>query len=135
MTKTYLALVPVTIQTDSNGQLLGMPSVYPVKHDEAVDFVVADPVRVVVSFDQSSCLTQTGPFYLDGSDPSTSGTGPIPVRADAERGPYPFTVAPDTRPGAGAYKKPGDFEAKQGELEVSTDPEEEDEEKKKDKRG
>ncbi|KFA89106.1 hypothetical protein [Archangium violaceum] len=132
MTKTYVPIVPVTIQSDSNGQLQNMPSVYPVTHGQSVDFVVEDPIQVVVSFDQSSCLTKTGPFYLDGSDPTKAATGPLEVLPDAA-GRYPFTVAPDTSsPASGAYKKPGDFEAKQGELEVSPDPEE-DEEKGKGK--
>ncbi|WPB77833.1 hypothetical protein KYC5002_01540 [Archangium violaceum] len=131
--KTYVPIVPVTIQSDSNGQLLNMPLVYPVNHGESVDFVVADPVRVVVSFDQSSCLVDAGPFYLDGGNPSKAATGPLAVLPNA-KGRYPFTVAPDTSPVPGAYKKPGDFEAKQGELEVSPDPEGEDE-KRKGKRG
>jgi hypothetical protein len=37
-------------------------------------------------------------------------------------GRYPFTVAPDTGSGSGAYKGgPGEHEAKQGELDVSPD--------------
>ncbi|MFE8603339.1 hypothetical protein [Archangium violaceum] len=131
--KTYVPIVPVTIQSDSNGQLQNMPFVYPVNHGESVDFVVADPVRVVVSFDQSSCLVDAGPFYLDGGNPLKAATGPLAVLPNA-KGRYPFTVAPDTSsPVPGAYRKPGDFEAKQGELEVSPDPEEE--EKRKGKRG
>ncbi|AKJ08343.1 Hypothetical protein AA314_09969 [Archangium gephyra] len=111
----------VNIQADTNGQLQSLSSVYPVKRGEAVDFVVQDPVQVVVSFDRGSCLTESGPFYLDGSDPAKAGTGPISVSPDAS-GRYPFTVAPDTRSGSGKSKgRPGDHEAKQGELDVSTD--------------
>ncbi|OJT19170.1 hypothetical protein BO221_37370 [Archangium sp. Cb G35] len=127
--KTYLPTVPVNIQSDSNGQLQSLPSVYPVTHGQSVNFVVTDNSQVVVSFVNSSCLIESGPFHLDGRRSDKAATGPLEVLSTAG-GRYPFTVEPDTTssPGSGEYKKPGDFEAKQGELEVATDPKEEDEE-------
>lgn len=118
--RTYLDVVIVNIQSDSNG-LQALSGVYPVKRSGTVDFVVQGPGRVVVTFDKGSCLVNPGPFHLDGSDPTTAATGPMAVLPDAE-GRYPFTVAPDTGSGSGAYKGgPGEHEAKQGEVDVSPD--------------
>lgn len=119
---TYLDVVIVNIQSDSNG-LHALSEVYPVKRSGSVAFVVQDPVRVVVKFnkERGSCLVDTGPFHLDGSDPAKAGTGPMAVLHDA-KGRYRFTVEPDTGSGFGAYTGgPGEHEAKQGEVDVSPD--------------
>lgn len=90
-----------------------------IQHGDTVTFEVDGGRSVEVSFNSTSCLTSHGPFYLGGS--AAASTQPLSVSPSAMKAKYFFTV--DSEGGRQSNARTGgNLEAKQGELDVTTDP-------------
>jgi hypothetical protein len=99
------------------------PPLYPsgntVHRNDTVTFLVEGIIGdIVVTFDTPSCFTSPGPLTIHASTFAVSMQQET-VSSTVTKGPYGFTVTlPDE-----TRRRYHNWEAKRGELDVSTDPE------------
>lgn len=114
----------ITITIERNADLRYSPSP-DVRRGDIVTFKLHDvPYEVEIQFDDASCFSNPGPFYLNGSNLLTSESLHT-VATNASLGEYPFTVTifdGTARSQTGNVRKGGELETKKGGIDVTTDP-------------
>jgi hypothetical protein len=118
----------ITIEIQPNEEVRYSPGSLVRRGDTVTFQLVNVPGEVEVSFDDGdSCLSPPGPYLLNGGTLTMSSSQQT-VSLTAAAGLYPFTVQ---FLGTGARRMGGELETKKGGIDVTTEPPEDPEDKKR----